>query len=132
MQRIGDRVSLRIVFVRPSGTPAGWERTPLREAAQAIPGAVVVDDAEGVEANRFRAFTSGTSLLYDGSGTLLFRGGITAQRGQEGKSVAQDHIVALLERGSADRNFSQVFGCALQDAAERLSQGATHGFRSAP
>ncbi len=121
MQRIGQRVSARIVFVKPEGTPAGWEQTPLREAAKAIVGAVVVDDPNGVESRRFNAVTSGTSLLYDRDGTLLFHGGITAQRGQEGKSVGQERIAALVERGGQRLEDTPVFGCALGNAPEPIN-----------
>ncbi len=117
VNRLPGRISVEVVFARPPGTADGWERTPLREAALAIPGVVVVDDPGNVEAERFGAATSGTTLLYDASGRLLFAGGITSLRGHEGPSFGQERIVALVTDGHADRRDSPVFGCELQGDA---------------
>ena len=71
MQRFRGRVTAHVLFVRPPGTPDGWERTDTWRRAEEIPGAVVRLDRDGVEAKRFRAFTSGQTLVYDGGGRLL-------------------------------------------------------------
>jgi len=127
LQRIHDRVSaVRIVFVRPPGTPAGWQNTELRQRALTLPGASVVDDDGAIEAERFHASTSGTTLLYDASGRLAFHGGITPMRGHQGDSAGQERIVAIVTGGSAERNESPVFGCGLADKDNErpLAQGA--------
>lgn len=104
-----------VVFVRPRGVEAGWERSELRRSAERIPGAAVVDDDGGEEARRFGALTSGACLLYDAGGRLAFSGGITSVRGHEGKSFGEERIVALLTGVAADRRDSPVFGCPLDD-----------------
>ncbi len=131
LQRIGDRVSLRVVMVRPPGAPAGFEQGGLRESALALPNAVVVDDDQSVEAARFGAVTSGTCVLYDRTGKLAFHGGITALRGHEGNSFGQERIVSLLTMGSADRGDSPVFGCELgtEEKHSALDDKARHGSR---
>jgi hypothetical protein len=134
LARIGARVSVRIVFVRPRGAPAGFENSSLREAALALPNVVVLDDDQSVEAERFGATASGTCVLYAPSGQLLFHGGITPLRGHEGNSFGQERIVALLTTGSADRNDSPVFGCDLEEKTARrpLEKETLDGSRPGP
>jgi hypothetical protein len=102
-----------IVFLKPSGVEDGWEQTDLWRAAAALPGVTVIRDDEGVEARRFGVATSGQTLLYDRSGTLVFSGGITGSRGHAGDNAGETALVTLLRRGDADRHASSVFGCPL-------------------
>ncbi len=71
------RLRTTVLFVRPAGVPAGWERTALYEAAAAVPGVAVVVDDGGRAAAAFGATTSGQAALYDPAGRLLFAGGLT-------------------------------------------------------
>jgi hypothetical protein len=121
LRRIDGRASAIVVLVRPPDVPSGWERTDLRALALALPDVTLVDDDGAIEATRFGALTSGTTLLYDAGGRLEFAGGITAIRGHEGNSFGQERIVGLLTSGEADRAESPVFGCALDEAHERTS-----------
>jgi hypothetical protein len=125
MQRFRGQLTAHVLFVRPPGTPEGWERTDTWRRASDIPGVVVRLDRDGVEAKRFRAFTSGQALLYDGRGRLLYNGGLTGARGHEGDNLGRRAIVALLNgevRGPLSHN---VFGCLLFSADEnaRLMTG---------
>src|SRR5262245_28219689 len=52
MRRLPGRVAGRVVFVRPGGMPAGWEKTDTWRSAQGIPGVTVWVDPGGVEAAR--------------------------------------------------------------------------------
>jgi hypothetical protein len=110
--RLGERVSVRVLFLRPREVPRGWETTDLWRTVESIPRAVALRDEGGLEAARFGAATSGFTVLYDAEGRLLFRGGLTASRGHEGDSFGQRRIVSLVTTGSADRDDSPVFGCA--------------------
>lgn len=107
------RVTAYVLFVKPPGLPDGWENTDLLAAASSIPGVTVVRDDEGVEAGRFRAETSGQTMLYDESGELLFSGGITSARGHEGDNAGRAAIVSLLTTDEAGRTGTPVFGCPL-------------------
>jgi len=111
LARAGTSISPVVVFLRPHGVPPGWERTELWSLAENISGAVVRGDA-GEESKRFHVETSGTCLLYDPQGALLFSGGITSVRGHEGNSFGQERILGLATVGKADRGSSPVFGCA--------------------
>lgn len=115
MGRFHGRLDARVLVVQPPGVGDEWADSALRERAGTIPGVRVSIDRDGVEARRFGAVASGTVLLYDRSGRLLFHGGITAARGHEGQSFGQQRIAALLTTGSADSDRAPVFGCVLFD-----------------
>jgi hypothetical protein len=109
------RLSAYVLFVKPAGVPDDWEITDLWQAASQIPGVKVIQDSEGVEAHLFHAATSGQAILYDPSGHLLFRGGITASRGHSGDNAGRSAIVSLVNAQATDRTESSVFGCPLFD-----------------
>jgi len=119
LNRCGDRVAAHVLFVAPAGVPRGWERSDLWRRAAAIPG-VRVHRANDAEALRFGAETSGHVALYDAGGSLLYAGGITGARGQEGENAASRAVVRLID-GQApgplpvgSRAVSYVFGCPLR------------------
>ena len=114
MARCEGKVTAYVLFVKPSGEPANWEQTDLWRSAATIPGVQVRLDKGGVEARRFRAATSGQTLLFDRGGQLRFSGGITATRGHAGDNAGRDAIVSLIETGTAVRTKTPVFGCALR------------------
>jgi hypothetical protein len=105
-------VAAEVWFIRPKGMPVGWEQTALWQAAAAIPGVSVHCDEEGVLARRLGAATSGQVVLYDPDGQLLFSGGITRARGQDGESAGRRAILRLLS-GKAAPPETPVFGCPL-------------------
>jgi hypothetical protein len=125
MSRIPGRAGVGVVFVRPAGLEAGWEQARLWRAAADIPGLRMHVDAGGVEAARFGATISGCALLYDASGALVFRGGITSARGHEGDSAGKQAILAWFE--SAPRaTETPVFGCPLFEGAPPCPETACH------
>jgi hypothetical protein len=118
MARLEGRVKACVVFVRPQGASGDWEDTDLRRSAEAIPGVQVILDADGVEAHRFGAETSGQTELFGADGRLLFSGGITASRGHAGDNAGASAIVALVNNQTPVRTQTRVFGCALALPAE--------------
>lgn len=124
MARSGGMLRAHVLFVRPDGVPAGWERAGLWRDAAAIPGVSVAADAGGHEARRFGAETSGQVVLYDPQGRLVFRGGITPARGHEGDNAGAEAITAVV-RGSGPPDWGSdsartgavqttpVYGCEL-------------------
>ena len=114
MTRLHNRATAVVVFVRPHGTPDGWDDTDLRRSAAEIPGATVMSDLDEVEADRFNAEVSGQTMLYDAGGKLLFSGGITASRGHAGDNAGRTSIVAFVTDGTAELSRTPVFGCALR------------------
>lgn len=114
MTRLHNHASAVVVFVRPRGTPEGWDDTDLRRSAAAIPGVTVVSDLDEAEVDLFRAQVSGQTMLYNAPGNLLFSGGITASRGHAGDNLGRSSIVSFVTKGKADYSRTPVFGCALR------------------
>ena len=107
-----NAIAAEVHFIRPKGKPVGWEQTSLWRTAEAIPGVRVYCDAEGVLARRLGVETSGAVVLYDPEGQVLFSGGITRARGQDGESASRRAILTLVSGKTATRN-APVFGCPL-------------------
>jgi hypothetical protein len=112
-----DRVGANVVMLRPPGVGADWDGSDLWRRASEIPGVTIVRDDDGVETARFRASTSGATVLYDIEGRLLFSGGLTSARGHEGESAGLERIRSLLRTGKADRSDAPVYGCSLRQHA---------------
>jgi len=112
------RVETFILFARPKGVPNDWSETDLWQKATAMPGVTVLNDQDGIEAQRFGAHVSGQALLYDPNGQLVFHGGLTESRGQIGDNAGRQAIEDLINRGSSERSHTDVFGCPLFDANE--------------
>lgn len=108
-----EKVNAYVLFIKPKGAGADWDDTDLRRSAAAIPGVTVLTDANGAEADRFGAQTSGHTLLFDRTGALLFSGGITASRGHAGGNAGESAILAAINGGRADHARTPVFGCSL-------------------
>ena len=116
MAQVPGRLSAQVVFLKPPGTAADWEKTDLWSKASSIPGVSVGADNAGSEARRFHAETSGQTLLYDTAGKLRFQGGITSGRGHAGDNPGRSAIQELLREGRANQVKTPVFGCALFEA----------------
>jgi hypothetical protein len=116
MAQSGGRVTAHVLFFRPKGASEDWSRTDLWKAAAAIPGVVVSSDEASREAARFGGETSGGIHLYDAAGRLIFRGGLTAARGQAGESDGLAALSALLAGRTSPLTRTPIFGCALDDS----------------
>lgn len=110
-----------ILFVRPKGA-TGWQPGHLWDTARELPGAHVMWDEDGQEAQRFGARTSGEVFLYDSRGDLLFHGGITGSRGHAGDNYAADQSILALNSGRPARSAHLVFGCALPLSTSALAE----------
>jgi hypothetical protein len=106
-------VRASVEVVRPPGAEADWVKTGLRQQASAIPGLSVRVDEDAKEAQLFHASTSGTTLLYDGEGHLLFNGGITSSRGHEGDNAGLLGLEDLLHGRKPAFNHVPIYGCSL-------------------
>lgn len=116
------KLTAYVLFTKPSGAGQEWDDTSLRRSAAAIPGVTVLTDADGSEARRFGAETSGHTLLFDRAGALVFSGGITASRGHAGRNDGESAIIAAVHGKRNGRDRTPVFGCSL---VMQSSQGAT-------
>jgi hypothetical protein len=109
------RLNAYVLFVKPAGASSDWNRTDLWNSAAGIPGVKVLTDDDGLEADRFDAHVSGQAALYDGKGSLLFHGGITAARGEAGDNAGRSAIQAIVNQGKSEIDQTAVFGCPLFD-----------------
>jgi hypothetical protein len=105
-------LAVRVSFVRPAGSPDGWERGELWDAAARLPGVAVGADADGVEARRMGAETSGQAVLIHPAGRVVFRGGLTPARGRTGASPGRAAVAAWLET-EVGPAAAPVYGCPL-------------------
>jgi len=124
MARAGGRVDAYVLFLQPEDADGEWESGGLWRHAASIPGVTTRKDEGGVEARRFGATTSGHVLLFDVEGRLRFSGGITRSRGHAGDNPGRATLEALLrEREGEAEGRHPVYGCALEDSAERREEG---------
>lgn len=107
------KLSAYVVFMKPSGSGADWDQTDLYRSATKIPGVTMVSDADGIEAHRFGAETSGHTLLFGADGRLLFSGGITASRGHAGGNAGESAVLVAINDASLKPARTMVFGCSL-------------------
>lgn len=108
-----SQLHAHLVFCKPRGVPDGWEQTANWREASALPDVELVSDENDAERRVFGALTSGETLLYDASGTLRYRGGITQARGRTGPSEGRSVVEALLRGEAPPRQQGPVFGCPL-------------------
>jgi hypothetical protein len=117
-----NKLTVNVLFVRPTSMPDGWENSDLWKSASAIPGVNVLTDVGGSESAKFGATTSGQTFLYGVDGRLLFAGGITESRGHSGDNAGESAIEQLLidaPRGTSIAH-TPVYGCVLRDAASSV------------
>ena len=125
MARCSGQVAAHVLFLKPAGLPDSWTRTGLWPSVAAIPKVSVQEDADGAEATRFGAETSGFVVLYDPQGKLLFKGGITGGRGHAGDNAGESAVASLLTERTAAIAETPVFGCSLLGNCENTPTNST-------
>ena len=116
---------IRIYFATPENPTAEWTKTTLWNDATALSGTTAVADPGGALARQFDVKTSGHVLLYSADAKLLYSGGITAARGEEGANPGRSAIVALLKGHPGVEPESQVFGCPLFNPLDSCTSAKT-------
>jgi hypothetical protein len=117
MRQQPEATLVAVLFVPPESEPEeGWHDTAYEQSIRSgVPGARIVHDPGGREAERFGAATSGTVLVYDRKSREVFRGGITNRRGGEEDNPGLRQLVrALAEEPPEAAATAPVFGCPLQ------------------
>jgi hypothetical protein len=110
-------LEVKVFFRTPENPSEEWTKTALREAAAAIPNTTVTCDPGGALARKFDVKTSGHLLVYSADGQLLFSGGITSARNEEGVNAGRSAVEALLKGQAPVARESPVFGCPLFDSS---------------
>jgi len=116
LAQVPAQLNVHVVFLKPAGTPSDWDKADLWQKAASIPGVTVHRDDREIEARRFKAETSGQTLLYDAAGNLQFEGGITWARGHAGDNSGRTAILQLLREEPSNQVKTPVFGCSLFEA----------------
>lgn len=123
MTKIQGKAHVLAVFVQPQGwTESEIKGGALWKNASSIPGVETVLDADGTEAKRFGALTSGHLIGFDGQGRLAFSGGITASRGHMGDNAGMQAVAEFVNLGKTSIKQTKVFGCSLFKAHGHASQ----------
>jgi hypothetical protein len=105
-------LDIRVVFVRPEGVEADWERGELWDAVRQMTCVEVVSDPDGAEAKRYGAKTSGQAVLMDPSGRAVFQGGLTRGRGTPGEGPGRRAVLQWIRDGRGAES-APVYGCPL-------------------
>jgi hypothetical protein len=117
ISQAGEKLEVAIHFYKPTYQPQSWVETDLWQSAQQIPGARLEVDEDNSTAQRLQVATSGSVLVYDPGGKLLFNGGITSARGHVGDNFGAKAILALVRGETSGATVFPVFGCPLQFSA---------------
>lgn len=120
----GERLFVRVHVYQPAEADETWRRGWAWDAANRIPGAVVVADPEARDARALGALTSGSCVLYAPDGQAMFAGGLTVSRGHEGDSPMGAWIIATVtgDRDVERARSAPVFGCSITDlSAESIA-----------
>jgi hypothetical protein len=105
-------LTTHVLFIAPEDAPVTWAKSELVEKANQIPGVTTHQDNARRETALFGAHTSGTCLLYDPTGQLVFDGGLTAARGHEGDNAGSESIINWVSGNTGYPN-TPVYGCPL-------------------
>lgn len=120
-----QKLVAHVLFLIPENAGPDWRATDLWQYAAALPNTCLHADAQGTEAKRFGATTSGHVLVFDGQGRRLFSGGLTNSRGQTGNSTGVALIKNLADQPHPARSATPTFGCPLFQAGQKSPVAAT-------
>ena len=124
--RTSEQLTAHVIFWHPKNTVPNWHKTSLWSRAKQIPGVHVIDDFEGILANRYQVKTSGQVMLYDTVGRLRFAGGITPARAHSGDNAGCDAIYDLAKSQPHSHPIlcreCAVFGCPINVSSQNAVQ----------
>lgn len=109
----GNRLDAHVVFIAPLDADDSWQQSEIVSRARTIQGVTTHSDWERSDTHLFGARTSGTCLLYDRQGKLIFHGGLTAARGEIGDNDGRRALENLAQDKSTPIGATPSFGCPL-------------------
>lgn len=113
MAHNSESAAVCVVFYRPSSQDGSWTKSDTCRLASQMNGVQVYFDQDGAETQRFRAETSGMTVVYGGDGALLFAGGITPSRGHAGDNTGADALLLAVSGQTPAVPDACVFGCRI-------------------
>ncbi len=111
LAKTNANIAINVVFIKPKGLKSIQQNDLYQEISQ-IKGVNIIFDRSNVLAGAFNINTSGSILLYDINGNLIFQGGITGGRAEEGDNLGKSRLIQALKNESGKWQ-SPVFGCSL-------------------
>jgi hypothetical protein len=123
LTKCGSRLGVAMVFAKMTGDQKDWENRPLWKQAARLAKVQLVADVGGSEARLFSAATSGQTFLFDRSGHIRFRGGVTVARGHAGDNDGEDVIAAIVAGQSPPASQTPVYGCELFSPSSLQTRG---------
>ncbi len=132
MTHCRNKLTGRVLFLKPEKFSAQWVRSDLWNDASMIPGVETILDDGGRQAKHFGAQTSGQTLLYSSDGRLIFKGGMTGSRGHSGDNPGRSAVEDLILRRAAENQEHAVFGCSLVDKKLNFFQEVLQLCRNQP
>ena len=115
MSNLHGRVFAFVLFSKPGANEAEIRNAALWQKAAAIPDVRVAFDNQAAEASQFDAEVSGQTMLYNPQGDLVFSGGLTSTRGNQGANEGADAIIRIVRSGATQLHGAPLFGCALRN-----------------
>ena len=104
-------IAINVVFIKPKGL-SDIKKNELYQKISLIKGTNIIFDKNNVIAEEFKTNTSGSILLYNKNGNLIFQGGITGGRAEEGDNLGKSKLIEALKKESGQWQ-SPIFGCSL-------------------
>ena len=118
LARCDGRVAAYVLIFTPEHADPTWGQTDWSHTPRRDPRRSAHPRSRRSRGGSLRRRTSGHVALYAPDGRLLFRGGITGYRGQEGVNRGQEAVLALIGGGSLGPAEHLVFGCPIFDPSQ--------------
>lgn len=113
-----ENIKINFVFYKPSQDYSEWQKGTLWSIAETIPGANLIIDKDGKEFKNFHPGSSGDVFFYDTKGHLVFRGGITPERGHMGPNFGESQLKRAINGKYDNLSIFPVLGCSLTGQAK--------------
>lgn len=114
LARARGKLATFVILSKPGASIEELRASPMSELAARIPGVSVIPQ-QVLATETFAGETSGTTLLYDPRGLLVYSGGITRARGHLGDNPGADAVLARVAERTQEFLHLPAFGCPLKD-----------------
>ncbi len=107
------RARILVLMYEPEAKPVDWKDSKLARRVRASQEVHWMEDTTGRIAAQFGVEASGTAVLYDKEGALVYGGGLTWARGHEGENAGVDAMIEFIVKGKTSLRARPVFGCKI-------------------
>jgi len=114
LTRAPNRADVTVLMFQPAAVSASWTEGALLDECRRL-NCRIRPDPDGALASSLGSLTSGALVLYDASGHLRYRGGITSARGHEGDNPGASAVIEVLTGLRESLSSMPVFGCPISE-----------------